>query len=796
MSISRRILIGLLVFALIVLLVLPPAGWLILRRSLPQTRGQAFVSGLQAPAEVIRDGLGIPYIYAANDRDAFFALGYVHAQDRLWQMEMLRRIGAGRLSEVLGEKALENDQFVRTLGVYRAAERDWEGMDTDTKAALQAYVDGVNAFLDEHHPLPPEFVILRFKPEPWLPADSLVTGKLLAWGLGESYGYDLEEAELFTVLGQDRAAQLRYRYPGSGPVILPPGDLYVGDTGPLLEVQHSFQELLGLGGEPIGSNNWVVSGARSASGSPLLANDPHLGAQIPSLWYLVGLHGDRLHAVGATLPGVPAVIIGHNERIAWGVTNMLPDVQDLFVERINPENPNQYEVNGQWVDMEIFPSEIGVKDEDEPLPWAARATRHGPLISDVTSQRGRALALRWTALDPGDTTLTAMLVLNYAGNWEEFLASMRKYVAPSQNFVYADVDGNIGYFAPGRIPIRASGDGSTPVPGWNDAYAWTDWIPFEALPQAFNPAQGYVVTANNRVTPEGYPYFITNRWAAPYRAERITALVTGKPDLTVEDFARFQADQFSVQAAELLPLLLRAQPETPEEAQALHLLRTWDGDVGADSAGAAIYEAWYAHLYEALLGDDLGGSIGDKMLGRHDPVMLRRILSGEEAVWCDDVLTPVVEDCAAISQKALSDALKDLTERLGANMDRWTWGKLHEMQFAHNPFSEISLLKPFFDRSVVTGGDGFTVNPAPFRLVEPYDSKHLPSYRQVIDLGNWNNSLFMHTTGQSGHLFSSHYDDLIPLWHDVAFAPMYWDKQSLQQASGVRTLNLAPRTSN
>ncbi len=569
-------------------LLVPLAAWLYLRRSLPQLDGTLKLAGIQGPVEIIRDSHGIPYIYAASDHDAFFGLGYAHAQDRLWQMEMQRRIGAGRLSEIFGEKTLETDEFLRTAGFYRAAEAAWPALSPETQDALQAYTDGVNAYLASGRQLPPEFTILGVRPEPWRPTDSLVWAKMMAWNLGESYGDDLLHAELLAALGPERSAQLAYAYPANAPVILPPGSM----TG-LLEAERALREQTGLGGKQVGSNNWVVSGARTASGKPLLANDPHLAAQIPSIWYLASIQGDRIHVVGATLPGTPLIATGHNQDIAWGVTNLGPDVQDLFIERINPTNPNQYEVDGRWVDMQIIPEEIVVKGAKEPVKWAARATRHGPLISDVTSQRGHAMALRWPSLDPGDTTIQAFLGINYARNWDEFTGAMEFYVGPSQNFVYADREGNIGYFGPGKIPIRAGGDGSVPVPGWNDDYAWTGWIPFAQLPHAYNPAAGYVVTANNRVTPDDYPYFITNAWAAPYRAQRIVELLTAKQGLTPDDYARIQGDQRSAQARELLPLLLAVEPQTPEQAAALDLLRNWDGNISPDAAAPAIYEAWY-----------------------------------------------------------------------------------------------------------------------------------------------------------------------------------------------------------
>jgi penicillin G amidase len=780
-----KILRVVLIALLVIILVTPLVGWLWLRRSLPQVNGKDTVAGLSGAVEIVRDSHGIPYIYGKTDHDAFFALGYVHAQDRLWQMEMQRRIGAGRLSEVLGDATIETDQFLRTLGTYRAAEASWPALAPEAQAALQAYADGVNAFLAEGHPLPPEFVILGFKPEPWKPADSLVWAKMMSWNLGDTYSDDLLRGQMTAALGPERAAQLMPGYPAGAPIILPPDAM----TIELRKVDNVLRETLGLGDKSNGSNNWVVNGTRTASGKPLLANDPHLGAQIPSIWYLAGVQGDKLHAVGATLPGLPAVVIGHNADIAWGVTNLGPDVQDVYSERLNPANPGQYEVNGQWTDLQIVPETIKVKGEEKPIDWAARATRHGPLISDVTDERGHALALRWPALDPGDTTMNAFLNINYARNWDDFTAALRDYIGPSQNFVFGDRAGNIGYYGPGHIPVRAKGDGTTPVPGWTDEYAWTGWIPFEQLPHAYNPADGYVVTANNKVVPDNYPYFITTDWAPPYRAERIVELLTAKKGLTPDDYARIQGDQTSAQARELLPFMLSVPPETSEQTQALAMLKAWDGVISPDSGAAAIYEAWYAQLYKALLGDDLGGKLGDEVTTTHNPTLLASILQGNEGVWCDDVLTPGVDDCSTTARVALDKALKDLTERMGKDTAKWRWGDIHRMQFPHNPFSQVAFLKPLFHRSIETGGDSFTVNPAPFKLAKPYDSQHLSSYREIIDLADFTTARFIQTTGQSGHPFSKHYADLMPLWHAVEYVPMYWDQAKVKsEAEGTLIL--------
>jgi penicillin G amidase len=801
MSRSRKVLLGLLVLILVLLLVVPAAGWFYFRRSLPQVNGTVHAAGLDGSAEITRDGHGIPYIYASTDHDAFFALGYVHAQDRLWQMEMQRRIAAGRLAEVLGKDALKTDQFLRTLGPYRAAQAALPALSAHSLATLKAYADGVNAYLAEGHPLPPEFAILGFKPQPWQPLDSLVWAKMMAWDLGGAYDTDISRQELATALGPERAAQLLPGYPADAPSILA-----AGSNGQLQDLWATRQNLrqLGLGDEHAGSNDWVVAGSRTASGKPLLANDPHLRAQIPSVWYLAGLHGDNINAVGATFPGLPAVVIGHNAHIAWGVTNLGPDVQDLYIERINPQDANQYEVNGKWVDMEIHAEDIAIKGQPEPLHWAARATQHGPLISDVTGQRGNAFALRWTALDPGDTTMDAFLNINYAANWDAFKNALRTYVAPAQNFVYADVEGHIGYFGPGHIPIRAKGDGSLPVPGWNDDYAWTGWIPFEQLPQTYNPPAGYVVTANNRVTPPGYPYFITNDWAEPYRAERITELLTAKTGLTPDDFARIQGDQHSAQTAELLPLLFQAlsAPGTneavvdkPEQARvradAEARLRAWDGTGSADSAAATIYETWFIELHRALLENKLGGDLAD-VITKDNPQFLRQVFSGALAAWCDDLLTPQRENCGDVARLSLDHALTYLSQRYGQDMNRWRWGDIHQTQFSHNPFSQVAFLKPFFHRSAAKGGDAYTVNPAPYSLAQPFDSGAVPSYREIIDLANFDNSRFMHTTGQSGHFLSPHYADLIPNWQGMAYVPIYWSKTALQNSRGTSTLTLAP----
>ena len=752
-------------------------AWLYLRGSLPRSRGTIEVAGLGEAVRILRDAEGLPHIYAADDAGAAFALGFAHAQDRLWQMELNRRIAAGRLAEVFGAEALDTDKFLRTLGLYRAAEASLEHLEPETLRLLESYAAGVNAFLASGRRLPPEFVILGVEPEPWRPSDSLGWAKMMSWDLSEDWDLELLRLRLVGVLGAARAAELLPSVPVDGPSILEAADLPRSRIDGLLAIDDRLRDDLGLRGLDVGSNNWVVSGRHSASGGALLANDPHLGAQIPAVWYLAELHGDRMHVVGATLPGLPGVVLGRNRDIAWGATNLNPDVQDLYIERLDPADPNRYRFQNRWESMTVISETIRIKGA-EPLVWAARSTRHGPLISDVLDEAPAPLALRWTALDPDDTTLEAFLGLNYAADWAGFRAALERLVSPSQNFVYADAQGHIGYLGPGRIPIRAGGDGRMPMPGWDGAHEWAGFIPFEALPQAYDPPSGFIVTANNRVAGEDYPFALSNDWAPPYRAARIrerlgARIATGEPlDLTA--MRAIQADQLSRQALELLPSLRAVAPSDARRAAALALLDGWDGQMARDLAAPALYQAWLLHLVEVVLSDDLHGDLLENLLRRRHPIFLAEILAqpGGRSPWCDDLLSPERESCDEAAGEALDLALDDLEARLGHDPLRWRWGALHRTQYAHNPFSRVALLKPLVHRSIANGGDPYTVNVADIDLSAPFDQTKVPSFRALVDMGRSDADRFMITTGQSGHPASPHYDDLILRHRDVDDLPM------------------------
>ncbi|HEY6824302.1 MAG TPA: penicillin acylase family protein, partial [Steroidobacteraceae bacterium] len=550
-------------FFIALLLVLAAAGAisLIALRSLPRVSGEVIVRGIERPVEVLRDTDGIPHIFAQSEADAHFALGFVHAQDRLWQMEMNRRIAAGRLAEVLGPAALDTDRFLRTLGIRRVAEANIGALDADSRRLLAAYTAGVNAFLATKPVVPPEFWLLGVTPEPWSEVDSAAWVKMLAWDLGGNWRSELLRMQLAHSLPTAAIQQFLPPYPGDKPVELPDlAALYGKPAGPLVP---------GVSDAPAGgSNSWVVSGAHTKSGKPLLANDPHLGLTAPSIWYFAHLHAPGLNAIGATLPGVPGIAIGRNERIAWAATNTGPDVQDLYLERL--DSAARYLAPNGWHEFETRREIIHVKGAAD-VELMVRLSRHGPVISDVLASaaaaapRGHVLALAWTAFSDDDTSLAAILGMPRARNWPEFLAATRALLAPQQNLSYADIDGNIGFIAPGRIPVRKPENvlrGLAPAPGWDARYDWQGYLPFEDLPRAFNPSSGRIVTANQKIVPPGYRHQITSEWQPPYRAQRIAELLDLSEQHDRASFARIQMDVVSLPAGELLPRMLRTEPKS------------------------------------------------------------------------------------------------------------------------------------------------------------------------------------------------------------------------------------------
>ena len=780
-------------------------GYIYLRQSLPQIRGEIAVQGLIAPVEVLRDAYGVPHVFAQSERDAHFALGFVHAQDRLWQLEMNRRIAAGRLSEVLGPAGLETDRFMRTLGVRRAAQASLEHLDAETKDILEAYAAGINAFLALQPVLPPEFHLLRARPEPWSAVDSLAWWKMMGWDLGGNWRSELLRMRLSRALRPERVNEFFPPYPGeASPAIRDLNEVYEGleREPPRLATQgtnaHSrFSEFLGQEGGGA-SNSWVVSGARSASGRPVLANDPHLGLSAPAVWYLAHLHAPGLNAIGATLPGIPGILLGRNQHVAWGATNAGADVQDLYIEKLDtagnyltPEGTRSFRTLGETIRVKGAP--------DEKL--TVRISRHGPVISDVAraalelTPRGHAMALAWTALAEDDISMQATLRVPRARNRGEFEAALRSLQTPQQAITYADVEGNIALIVAGRVPLRKPENdlkGLAPAPGWDARYDWAGYLPHDALPRAVNPAAGLLVSANHKVTPPGYPHHITLEWQPPYRARRIEELLHAASRHSVRSFAGIQLDPVSPAVRELLPHLLTAIPRSVAAREALKLLAAWDGSMAGHRPEPLIAIAWWRELAFALYADELGEAFRENWTPRA-PFVERALRTG--SAWCDDVRSQPPERCEELLADALEKALADLRRRFGEDMASWRWGEAHRAWHRHRPLSRHGLLARFFDVSVASPGDAYSVNVGRSDFSDdaaPYASRHAASYRAIYDLANPEASLFIQSAGQSGNPLSPHYRAFAEPWARGEYVRAVTDRAALE-ALGAARLALTPR---
>lgn len=780
------------------------------RSSLPKADGSVTLAGVNAPIDIVRDKEGIPHIYAKSNGDAYFALGFVHAQDRLWQMEMNRRIASGRLAEVLGPKAVDTDRFLRTLGIAHNADGIWTHLSPEAQAMLNSYAQGVNAFLDSHsQALPVEFY-LTGTPAPvhWKPTDSIGWQTMMAWDLGGNWTQELLRMRLSQRLTLDQIKEFLPPYPGEKALATRDYTaLYrelAGTTSQLTAVASIAPPSLVEG---MGSNNWVVSGALSETGKPLLANDPHLGLSAPALWYFAHLSAPGMNVIGASLPGIPGIVLGHNDHIAWGFTNTAPDVQDLYIERINPDNAKQYQTPNGWADFAIRKEIIKVKGQPDVV-LEVRESRHGPVITGTLPLVARApvdatkyaIAFQWTALRTDDLTMQAGMHFDTARNWQEFVQAAKDFSSPQQNMVYADVDGNIGFIAPGRVPIRKPDNdlhGLAPAPGWDARYDWDGFIPFDALPRQFNPAQQKFFTANQKIVDDDYPYFLTSEWTQPYRAKRIENLLDSRPKHSMDSFAAMQMDTVSLAAQELLPLLRTTVARSDEAKGALRLLGNWNGEMAADRPEPLIFNAWTRELSRAIFSDKLGEALmSDYWEQRNMQAGMVNVLKDVDGAghWCQSE-SRKAQTCADIQAAALDTALADLRVRYGANMSAWRWGKAHVARSEHRPLGKVPLLAKIFDVRVETPGDTYTLDVGRYDLrnhEEPYVSRHAASMRALYDLSNLENSKFILSTGQSGNVLSSQYRNLSQRWADGAYVPMVMRREAVENGQ-MGTLSLVPK---
>jgi penicillin G amidase len=782
--------IGIAAGVLLLLLVLASAGGLLwLRTSLPQTEGTAPLPGLAADVSVIRDEHGIPTIRAASEADAYRALGYVHAQDRLWQMEQMRRLGAGRLSELTGSATLEYDRLMRTLGVYRLAERGVEQASPGLRQALESYAEGVNAWLEAHSgALPPEFVLLRHKPEPWRPADSLVWGKLMAMQLTGNWHAELKRAQLAPHFMPEQINLFWHADPDARRV-----PAAMAPLPPELAAR-ALAALPPALTPRLASNIWALDGRHTASGKPLLANDPHLGLSNPSLWYLARIEAPGLLQAGATVPGVPMLLIGHNGRVAWGFTTTHGDTSDIFIEKIDPADPTRYLSPEGSLPFETREEVIAVRG-GEDVTVTIRASRHGPIISDTHGGSRQALAtygkpeefalsLSATLLAPEDRSAEALFRMNRAQSAADFHEALRDFHAPQQNIAFADIEGSIGMVTAGKVPIRLSGDGFLPVPGWTGDKDWTGFLPFEALPQHFNPPSGRVLNANNAVAGPDYPHFLGRDFDTPHRARRIAGQLNAQDKASMPAMTALQHDALDLAAPELLEVILPMVPDGP----ARRLLSGWDGLMDRNRPEPLLYHGWLRHLPRRLLADDFAPT------GQEVPFLKNHQFAGMlrgDGGWCDDIATPdQKESCTDVGRAALDDAIAELSADHGRDMAKWRWGDVHRARFSGMVMGRIPLLGPLLDVVVETDGSNSTVNRGTSILSNdeaPYRHVHGAGLRAVFDLADLDASLFIQAPGQSANPFSPHYDDLAADWSEGRYLRL-----TPPQAAGMRELRLTP----
>ena len=775
----------------------------LMRRPVPPPSGRLICEELHGPAEIIRDEWGVPHIYTADDHDLFFAQGFTHAQDRLFQMDLNRRVGLGRLAEIMGPLGVSLDKFARYLGWPRAAQSQVADTDEATAAVIAAYSAGVNAFIATQ-PLPAEFKVLAYRPEPWDSLAMSAWATVLAWGLSCNWETELLRAWLLDELGPERAADLTPVYAAGYPTTLPGEQVGRRLAENLLG---AFRETIAHGpvgtpifGQGLGSNNWVVSGERTASGRPQLANDPHLPPVFPSIWYANHLCGGDYHVTGFTLPGIPGVAIGHNERCAWGLTNAFPDVQDIYIERFDPHNARRYEVNGQWRTADMAEEIIPVRGARD-VGITIRATRHGPVFSDVLPGDHADLSYDWTQFH-GSNHLRSVLALNRATDWPSFREGLRHWSFPSQNVVYAGVDDTIAYAMPGLVPRRRAGNGLSPVPGWIDDFAWDGFIPFDELPVYVNPADGFIATANNCVAGDTYPYWLTGEWMPAYRVRRIRQRLAEHSAMTLDDHRQIQTETVSLMAqrflAAALPAAGTAETAGPHLRDALARLAAWNGSMAVNSIPATLYFGWLVHFTRAAVAQAVGERRAEKLFAKGDAVgfpympfyeigyeLALRWLEGDRPDWVGNV--------QALLLPALGRTLDVLRDEFGDDPAGWAWGRVHRVAFEHEMARIPGIGRLWKPVTVPAAGDGYTINQSDVSPHFPPDpSTIIASCRLLVDVGAWDECLAALPGGQSGHPASPHYQDRIEEWQAGRYFPLLFSRDRVT-AAGRGTWLLAPK---
>lgn len=756
----------------------------------PMHDGEQITQGLQARVDIRRDAAGVTHLFAANDRDAAFALGFTHAQDRSWQLAFNRRLMRGELSELLGEVTLPTDKLMRTLGLMQAAQQQLARLPSDVRDQLEAYSLGVNAFhANRRRGLPPEFSLLRTQPHDrdgvaWQPVDSVAWSLLMALDLGGNWGQEFARLTAARTLNTEQLWDLYPAYPGEKRATrVDLAQLYrslgVYKTNSTLSSALSLPVI----GEPgfdegRGSNNWVLAGTHTQTGKPLLANDPHLALSAPAIWYYAHLKTPNTDVIGASLPGLPMVVLGHNGHVAWGFTNTGPDVQDLYLEQIDPSDPTRYKTPTGWQSFETRWETIAVKGQTD-VKHKVRITRHGPVISDAQASHAEVLdlsrfvlALRWSALDADNRTLVAGLKAHHAKSVQELLAAHADNHSPTQNIVMADTQGTVAFKAAGRVPLRSANNdlqGVAPAPGWDARYDWVGYLPYADMPYD-NAAKGWMATANQRITTDKHPFFLGQDWNTPHRFERIEDVLKAKPRHDFKDMQSLQNDDLSISTLRLLPTLQTTHSQHRLASEAKHILASFDGHMRADAAAPLIFAVWADELTRGLIEPHLGADVFKAQYGkRHFRMLLEKVMQEPHNAWCAPL------SCADQSSAALTRALDRIVQMQGDTPSQWRWGKAHVALSAHRPLGQVPLLRDVFSVSTPSSGDLFTVNVGQYWANEkllPFANRHAASLRVVYDLSDLDNSQFIYQTGQSGLVWSMSYRDMKEEWANGNYRPL------------------------
>ena len=794
MKILKRILTGLLIFVVVVLIGAFVAYRIVTRRALPDYSKDIAMKGLASEVTIMRDQYAVPHIYAENEHDLYMAVGYAMAQERLWQMDFLRRITQGRLSEILGNSFVNTDYLLRLLRYQAKSEKIIKEGNPEIIAALQAFSDGVNQYIENQaKKLPIEFTLLGYKPEPWAPVHSLNLIGYMGWDLKSGWS-EIIINEIRQKVDSALFKELLPDVKGQQPVVFS-GDKGNGSPGSISSLLMNSRALDGMGADVFdGSNNWAVSGERSVTGRPLLANDMHLGLSVPGIW--IQMHEvipGKLNVTGLVLPGQPLIICGHNDSIAWGMTNTYVDNLDFYEEKINPADSNQYEYEGEWKDFSVVVEKIKTKEGDI-VEKVLKFSHRGAVISGYKDFPGKTVTMHWVGDEPSNEMKT-IYYLNRADNWNEFKEALRTFRSISQNIVYADLCGNIGLFCAAGIPIRQRDAVIKLLPGWTRTYDWQGFVPFEELPYLFNPADGFVASANNKTTGNDYPYHIGTWYSLPDRYERITEMLGEKKELSVDDFKSIQLDQHSKLAEKYMPALLRAigneQDLTETQKQAYNALKNWDFTMKADEAAPLLFECIYLQTIRNLFDDEMGERLGEKFI--NTPPVSRnsteKIWLQGTSLWSDDINTPGIDESFSdILMKSFREMVDSLDHEFGPDLSQWQWGKLHQIILSH-PLAKVAILEKLLDLNrgpYPVGGSFHTVSPYSYSNATPFHVDHGASHRHIFDLSNWDNSVTVIPTGNSGIPASPNYCDQTLLYLEGKYHPDPFSREAVEKNSVYR----------